>query len=53
VPERRDGEVQKPPSMISRVPYTGDPSPADTADTFRRAEINIFGVNQSPHGARI
>ena len=25
VPERRDGEVQKPPSMISRVPYTGDP----------------------------
>jgi hypothetical protein len=42
VPERRDGKVQKSPSMISRVPYTGDPSPADTADTFRRAEIKKF-----------
>src|SRR6516165_12752548 len=42
VAERRDGEVQKPPSMISRVPYTGDPSPADTANTIRRGEIKIF-----------
>ena len=48
VPERRDGEVQKPPSMISRVPYTGDPSPADTADTFRRAEIKIFAMRAGP-----